>query len=100
MRAPAHTALSVQQLFIKNGMTPMPYLPYSSNLTLNNFYFVFPWMKSVIKGKCLVEDVKQKMAEALKGVKIDEFKSCFEQWKNISIYILHQMESALKVTEV
>ena len=26
-----------------------------------------------------VEEVKQKMAEALKGIKIDEFKNCFEQ---------------------
>ena len=33
--------------------------------------------------KCFadVEEVKQKMAEPLKGVKIDEFKNCFEQWE-------------------
>ena len=30
---------------------------------------------------CQVEEVKQKMSEALKGIKIDEFKNCFEQWK-------------------
>ena len=41
-----------------------------------------------------------KMAEALKGIKIDKFKNCFEQWKNISVDVLHQMESTLKVTEV
>ena len=29
-----------------------------------------------------MEEVKQKMTEALKGIKIDEFKNCFEQWKN------------------
>ena len=41
-------------------------------------------MKKVLKGKCFthVEEVKQKMAEALKGIKIDKFKNCFEQWKN------------------
>ena len=46
-------------------------------------------MKKVLKGKCFadVKEVKkqnpnkQKMAEALKGIKIDEFKNCFEQWK-------------------
>ena len=34
------------------------------------------------KGKCFasVEEVK-KMAQALKGIKIDEFKNCFEQWR-------------------
>ena len=26
-------------------------------------------------------EAKQKMAEALKSIKIDEFKNCFEQWK-------------------
>ena len=28
-----------------------------------------------------VEEMKQKIAEALKGIKIDEFKNRFEQWK-------------------
>ena len=47
-----------------------------------------------------VEQVKQKTAEALKGITMDEFKYCFEQWKNILKDVLHQMESTLKVTEV
>ena len=42
----------------------------------------------------------RKTAEALKGDKIDEVRNCFEQWKNVSIGVLHQMESTLKVTEV
>ena len=59
-------------------------------------------MKKVLKGKQFadVEEVKQKMAEALKGIKIDEFKTVLSGGKNISIGILHQMESTLKVTEV
>ena len=28
-----------------------------------------------------VEDVKQKTMEVLKGIKVDEFKNCFEQRK-------------------
>ena len=47
-----------------------------------------------------MEEVKQKMAEALKGIKIDGLQNCFEQWKNISIGVLYQMESTLKVTEI
>ena len=48
----------------------------------------------------MLEEVKQKTAEALKGIKIDEFKKCFEYFeKNVSIGVLHQMESTLKVTE-
>ena len=40
-------------------------------------------MKKVLKGKRFadVEEVKQKMAEALKGFKIDVLKNCFEQGK-------------------
>ena len=40
-------------------------------------------MKKVLKGKCFaeVEEVKQKMAERLKDIKIDTFKHCFEQLK-------------------
>ena len=41
------------------------------------------------------------MAEALKGIKIDKFKNCFEQWKKeVLVGILLQMENTLKVTEV
>ena len=49
-----------------------------------------------------MEEVKQKPAEALKAIKIDEIKNCFEQWKkkNALIGVLHQRESILKVTEV
>ena len=59
-------------------------------------------MKKILKGKHYysVEEVQQKMSEALKGIKINKFKKCFEQWKMVSIGLLHQMESTLKVTEV
>ena len=40
-------------------------------------------MTNILKGKGFadVEEVKQKMAEALKGIKINKFKNYFEQWK-------------------
>ena len=40
---------------------------------------LFPWMKKVLKGKCFedVEEVRQKMADALKGIKINEFQKLF-----------------------
>ena len=47
-----------------------------------------------------VEEVKQKMAEALKDIKMNEFKNCFEQWKKVSIGVLRQTGSTLKVTKV
>ena len=82
-------------------MTPVLYPPYSPYLSPSNFFFV-SLMRKVLKGKRFAdtEEGKQKMAEALKGIKIDVFKICSEQWKNISIGVLHHMESTLKVTEV
>ena len=64
-------------------------------------FFVSPQWKKVLKGKhsADVEEVKQKTVEAL-GIKIKEFKNCFEQWEKILIGVLHQMESTWKVTEV
>ena len=59
--------------------------------------------KKVLKGKCFadVKEVKQKLAKALKGININEFKNCFEQWeKKVSIGVLHQMGITVKVTEV
>ena len=40
-------------------------------------------MKKVLKAKHFadVEEMKPKMTEALKGIKMDEFKNYFEQWK-------------------
>ena len=64
--------------------------------------FLFPLMKKVLKKKHFadVEKVKQKTAETLKGIKINIFKNCFEQWKKYLESVLHQMENTLKVTEV
>ena len=61
-------------------MTPVPY-PICQ--ILPEQLFLFPPMKKVLKGKRFadVEEVKQKTAEALKGIKIKEFKDCSEQWK-------------------
>ena len=66
-------------------MTPMPHPPYSPDIAPSEF-FLFPRMTKFLKGKHLanVEEVKQKTAEALKGIIIDEFKNCFEQWKYMS----------------
>ena len=81
MTAPAHTALSVLLFLTQNVMTPMLHPPYSLDLTLSEFS-LFPQIKKVLKGKHFanVEEVKEKKkTEALKGIKIDEFKNCFEQ---------------------
>ena len=66
---------------------------YSPDLTQSNYFFV-PSIKKILKGKCFanVKEVKQNTPEALKGIKIDEFKNCLSSGKNVSIGVLHQME--------
>ena len=59
----------------------MPHPSYSPHLTPSNC-FVFQ-VEKVLKGKHFadVEEMKQKTAKALKGITIDKFKNCFEQWE-------------------
>ena len=79
MSPPAHTTLSVKQFLTRNGMAFVPHPPYSPILTLVTFFGLFLWMKKFHKGESFadVEEVKQKVAEALKSIKIYEFKHCF-----------------------
>ena len=65
-------------------MIPLLHPPYSPDLSLSDIFCLFLCIKKVFKGKHFtdVEGAKQKMAEPLKGFKIDKFKNCFEQWEN------------------
>ena len=57
-------------------------------------------MKKVLKGKHFadVENVKQKTAGELKGIKINKFLTVFSSGENVLIGILPQMDNTLKVT--
>ena len=65
--------MSVHQFLIKNGMILHIY-PISPQAT----FFVPPDEKSP-KVKCFADVAKN--TEALKGIRINKFKNCFEQWK-------------------
>ena len=67
-------------------MTPMPHPPSSVDPTLSNvFVVVVSPIKTVLEENCCRRSKKeQEMAEALKGIKIDELKNCFEQWEKMS----------------
>ena len=80
MNTPAHTVPTVQQFLTKHSMTPTHHPPFAPDLAQATFSFVSLDEKSHQREMFSnVEEVKQKMAEALKGIKIDEFKNCFEQ---------------------
>jgi len=56
-------------------------------------------MKRSLKGKRFqnVEEVREKMMEALKTITLQEFQNCFEQWKRGRISVLILKESILRV---
>ena len=79
---PAHTALNIQQFLTKNSMTPMPHSPYSPDLTSSDVFLFHGWKKSSKRNVLpMWKRWNKKMAEALEGMKIDEFKHCLEPWK-------------------
>ena len=90
----------------KTGMSPCAPQSLFTPAPHGTFLFVCLFVswdeKSAFKGKCFanVEEVKQKMAKALKRIKINEFNTVLSIGKNISIGVLHQMESILKVTSL
>ena len=86
--APTPTVLSVQFL-TRNSVTPMPH-PLFTWSHPKWLFCVFPWMKNVLKRKHFadVEEVKQKMAEALKGIKINKFKQFWAVGKNVKWRVL------------
>ena len=75
-------------------MTPILSPPYSPDLALCNFFlFVSLDEKSPQRETFFGSGMmKQKMAEALKGIKIYRFKNYFEQWKKVLIGVLNQIE--------
>jgi hypothetical protein len=74
--------------------------PYSTDLALGDF-FLFPRMKRDLKGKCFqnVEEVREKTAEALKAVTLQEFQNCLNNGKNGGSVLLLK-ESILKVIKL
>lgn len=67
---PAHNALSVYQFLAKNHMTLLEHPLYLLKLTPCNF-FLFPKIKSVLKGTCFefIEVIKDETAQLLKNLK-------------------------------
>ena len=84
MSVSAHAALSVQQFLTKEDINPpCPPSLFAGSHSERLFCCCFSALRKVLKRKRFadVEEVKRKMADALKGIKIHEFRNCFEQWK-------------------
>lgn len=80
--APAHTAIKVTEYLAKNSTAVAPHPPYSPDLAPNDF-FLFPRLKSTLKGQRFdtLEAVKQATTTELDSIPKSEFQRCMESWK-------------------
>lgn len=81
--APAHSALLIREFCAKNQMTVLPHPPYSPDLALCDF-FLFPKLKSVLKGRRFqsVDDIKANSSQTLKDISKEAIQDCFAKWKH------------------
>ena len=63
----------------------MTHPPYSPNLAPSDFFLLFFQMKKITQKEmfCQCGRGETKNSKALKGIKMDEFKNCSEQWKKL-----------------
>lgn len=81
--APCHTALKVSQYLTSKGITVLPQPPYSPDMSPCDF-FLFPKVKSVVKGTHFesIEEIQTSVTRVLKDIPVEEFQKCYQAWKN------------------
>lgn len=74
-----HIALPVKRFLAKHEVVELHHPPYSPDLAPADF-FLFPKLKTVIKGTRFVdvEDIKKNVTSTLKSIPKEDFKSCFQ----------------------
>ena len=80
---PAHNALSVKTFLMKYKITVLEHPPYSPDLAPCDF-FLFPKIKSALKGTRFFESidaVRAKATELMNKLSEDDLQHCFQQWK-------------------
>jgi transposase len=79
----SHNALSVRQFLANKNTTVLEYPPYSPDLAPCDFY-LFPKIKSVLKGNHFVsvENMKVKTAGKRNSLKEQDLRKCFEHWQH------------------
>ena len=77
---PAHTSMLMCAFLAKNETVIIPQPPYSLDLAPADF-FLFPNLKTPMKGKCfaIIQEIKEKSKLSL--LTKSEFQKCFEDWK-------------------
>jgi hypothetical protein len=92
--------LSVQWFLAAKNVAVFFHLPYSSDLVPCNF-FLFPRMKSKLKGRRLqdVTEIQEQWLTVLYAIPKSQFQRCFQQWQKHCTRCITQKGNILKGTE-
>uniref|UniRef100_A0A8C3CED1 Transposase n=1 Tax=Cairina moschata TaxID=8855 RepID=A0A8C3CED1_CAIMO len=80
--APSHTAFRVVEYLAQHKVAMLPQPPYSSDLAPPDF-FLFPRIKSTLKGKhhASVEALQEAVTRELNSIPVQVFPEAYENWK-------------------
>nr|XP_027310934.1 protein GVQW3-like [Anas platyrhynchos] len=80
--ARSHTAFRVVEYLAQHKVATLPQPSYSPNLALPDF-FLFPRIKSTLKGKhhASVEALQEAMTRELNSIPVQAFLEAYENWK-------------------
>ena len=80
--APAHKALHTRARLNETGIKLVEQPPYSPDLAPAD-YFLFPWLKHVLRGVWFrnVQELKDRVSMMLKSIPAAEFAQAFEDLK-------------------
>ena len=81
--APSHTCSKVIEFLAQNGIATIPQPPYSPDVAPAD-YFLFPKLKSSLKGRRhgSLNDVKEACTRSLKDLPESAYQGAFESWKS------------------
>jgi hypothetical protein len=70
--------LSVREILASKQITVLEHPPYSPNL-VRNYFFLFPKIKEILKGRHS-DDIGNNTMAALKAIPQNQFQNCSEGW--------------------
>jgi hypothetical protein len=81
--APCHAALSLRDFLAKHSIPVVPHPPYSPDLALCDF-FLFPRLKSTLKGKVFqdVAEIQLNTTRQLQAIPKQAYHTCNDKWKD------------------
>ena len=80
--APCHTAISVNEVLAKKGISVVQQPPYSPDLNPCDF-FLFPKLKFHLKGRHFgtVDNIQKVVTDQLWALLHEDFQHCYREWK-------------------